>query len=46
MRDIYNTLNSRQQEAVFHTEWTTADPGRGGLRKDQSADPQDCISDR
>ena len=20
MRDIYNTLNSRQQEAVFHTE--------------------------
>ena len=46
MRDIYNTLNSRQQEAVFHTEGPAADPGRGGLRKDQGADSQNCISDR
>ena len=42
---IYESLNPVQQEAVYHTEVTASYSGRGRVRQDQSADPQDCLSD-
>ena len=46
MSDIYSTLNPQQQEAVYHTEGPLLILAGAGFRKDQSADPQDCLSDR
>ena len=42
---IYDTLNERQKEAVFYTEGPASDPCRSRVRKDQSTDTQDRISD-
>lgn len=42
---IYESLNPVQQEAVYHTEGPLLILARGRVRQDQSADPQDCLSD-
>ena len=45
LMSIYDTLNERQKEAVFYRR-TAADPRRSRVRKDDSTDTQDRISDR
>ena len=40
------TLNPPQREAVLAYRRTASDSGRCRFRKNQSADPQDRISDR
>ena len=42
---IYDTLNEKQQEAVFCTEGPLLILARGRLRKNESIDAQNCVSD-